>query len=340
MKLVSIENAIGHIICHDITRIVKNGEKGVAFKKGHVVHKEDIEELLSLGKRSLYIWESNPSTMHENDAAEALYSLCANRDISRSEVKEGKIDLYADTHGVLKLNIEILEEINCLGDMIIATRHNNSPVQKGDKLAGMRVIPLVIERKKIDAAIQIGAKAKKPLFTILPYRKMKIGVVVTGSEIYSGRIRDTFSQVILDKVSKYACEICGHVVVDDSPEMICSAMHSLVDADVIICTGGMSVDPDDLTPLAIRNYGAEVVSYGAPVLPGAMFLLAYKGRQAVVGLPSCAMYAKTTVFDIFLPRILSEDPITNFDVRRLWHGGLCLACSECRFPECAFGKGG
>lgn len=339
MKLIDIEHAVGHVICHDITRIVRGGEKGVAFKKGHVVRGEDIGPLLSLGKRSLYVWENDASMMHENEAAEALYSMCANDFITRSEVKEGKIDLFAGTSGVLKLEMNALDEINQLGEMIIATRHTNYPVKPGDKLAGMRVIPLTIEKRKIERALEIGAGAGKPLFSILPYRKVKVAVLITGGEVYHGRIKDTFSDVIFNKLAPFNADIAGHAVVDDTLEMICTAMRTFSDADIIICTGGMSVDPDDLTPRAIDEYGADIVTYGAPILPGAMFLLAYKGRQAIMGLPSCAMYAKTTVFDLMLPRVIAGDAIAKSDIRHLWHGGLCLACPDCRYPECSFGKG-
>ncbi len=339
MKLVDIENAVGHVICHDITRIVKGVEKGAAFRKGHVVRDQDIKPLLALGKRSLYVWENDESMMHEDEAAEALYSLCANEFISRSEVREGKIDLTAEIPGILKLEMDPLNEINQLGEMIIATRHTNYPVKTGDKLAGMRVIPLVIEKRKIDAALAIGKKAGKPLFTILPYRKVKVAVIITGGEVYHGRIKDTFSQVIFEKLAPFGCEIIGHEVVDDSLNMICTTMRQFSDADIIVCTGGMSVDPDDLTPTAIRDYGADIVTYGAPVLPGAMFLLAHKGEQTIMGLPSCVMYAATTVFDLMLPRVIAGDVITKSDIRHLWHGGLCLNCPDCHYPECSFGKG-
>lgn len=339
MKLIDIHDAVGHVLCHDITRIVRGSEKGVAFKKGHVVRPEDVEPLLKLGKQKLYMWENDPSKLHENAAAEALYSMCANQYIGRSEVREGKIDLTAEIDGVLKLELEPLDAINQLGEMIIATRHTNYPVRKGDKLAGMRVIPLVIEKEKIDAALAIGAKAGKPLFRILPYRKLTAAVVTTGGEVYHGRIKDTFSDVIFSKLAAFDCRVIGHEIVDDDLAMIGGAMQKFADADIIVCTGGMSVDPDDLTPTAIRDYGGDLVTYGAPVLPGAMFLLAYKGKQAIMGLPSCVMYAKTTVFDLMLPRVIAGDVIGKEDVRHLWHGGLCLLCGDCRYPECSFGKG-
>ncbi len=339
MKLIDIRDAVGHVICHDITRIVRGGEKGVAFKKGHVVRPEDIEPLLALGKQNLYVWEKTPGMLHEDEAAEALYSMGAAPGIARSAVREGKIDLFAEHDGLFKLDPARLDAVNQLGEMVIATRHNNYPVRKGEKLAGMRVIPLLIEKEKIDRALAAGASAPGPLFRLLPYRKVRAGVVVTGGEVYHGRIEDTFSQVILAKLAAFGCEVAGRAVVDDSTDMIVEAIRRFGDLDLVICTGGMSVDPDDLTPGAIKAYGADIVSYGAPVLPGAMFLLAYKGSQAVMGLPSCVMHADTTVFDLILPRVIAGDPVTREEIRRLWHGGLCLGCEDCRFPACSFGKG-
>lgn len=339
MKLIDIKDAVGHVICHDITRIVRGSEKGVAFKKGHVVRPEDIAPLLALGKSSLYVWERREGALHEDEAAEILYSLCAGPAIARSETREGKIDLFAAVDGLLKLDMDRLDAVNRLGDIVVATRHNHYPARKGDKLAGMRVIPLTIEKAKMDAALAVGANGEGPLLSLLPYRRLSTAIVTVAGEVYHGRIRDTFTDVVVAKLAGYDCEIAGRAVVDDSIAMITAAMRNFASADLIVCAGGMSVDPDDRTPAAIRAHGAEVAAYGVPALPGAMFMLGYKGEQAVVGLPSCAMYAETTVFDIVLPRLVAGDRVTGDELRSLWHGGLCLACPDCRFPACSFGKG-
>ena len=257
-----------------------------------------------------------------------------------SEVKEGKIELIADVDGVLKLDREKLKRINSLGQMMIATRHGDFPVKKGDKLAGTRIIPLVIEKEKMERAREAGGHA--PILEIRPYRYRKAGVVTTGSEVYKGRIADTFTPVIEEKLSEYGAEIAKHIVCDDDPGQITQAIEQMLDEgmELVICTGGMSVDPDDKTPLAIKNTGAEVVAYGAPVLPGAMFMIAYyQGRVPVLGLPGCVMYAKRTIFDLVLPRILTGEILTNGDLSVLGEGGLCLSCPVCSFPNCGFGKG-
>lgn len=340
MKLIRTEEAAGHVLCHDITQIIKGVTKDAVFRKGHVVTEEDIPVLLSVGKENLYVWEKEEGMLHENEAAEILREICQNEHMHPSEVKEGKIELIADCDGVLKIDSDKLKKINSLGEMMIATRHGNFPVKKGDKLAGMRVIPLVISEEKMQEAR--AAAGNEPILQLLPYQAKKAGIVTTGSEVYYHRIEDTFTPVIEQKLGEFDVEIGGHVICSDDHEMITKAIMELLEkgCDMIVCTGGMSVDPDDRTPLAIKNTGAEIISYGAPALPGAMFLLAYyHGNIPVMGLPGCVMYAKRTVFDLVLPRVMSGELLTAEDLYRMGEGGLCLSCPVCTFPNCGFGKG-
>lgn len=340
MKLMRTEDAVGQILCHDITRIIRGVTKDAVFRKGHVIREEDIPVLLSVGKDHIYIWENDETMLHENEAARILCDICRNDHMCPSEVKEGKIELTAECDGLLKVDTEKLNRINSLGEMMIASRHGNFPVKAGDKIAGTRIIPLAIEKEKMERARNVGGTA--PIFEIIPYRKRKAGIVTTGNEVFYGRIEDTFTPVIVDKLSEYDVEIAGHEISDDNPERITGCIRKLLEAgaDMIICTGGMSVDPDDRTPLAIRNCGARMVSYGAPVLPGAMFLLAYYGENdiPVLGLPGCVMYAKRTIFDLVLPRIMAGEVLEKRDLDILGEGGLCLSCPECTFPNCGFGK--
>ena len=308
MKEIRTEDAVGHILCHDITQIIKDEKKGVLFKKGHVVKEEDIPLLLSVGKEHLFVWEKKEGVLHENEAAAILYQICKGENMHGSEVKEGKIELIADMDGVLKIEREKLRAVNALGEMMIASRHGDFPVKKGDKIAGTRIIPLVIEKEKMEAARK--AAGQKPIFEILPYRYKTAGVVTTGSEVYKNRIGDTFTPVIEEKLEEYRVRMAEHGLCGDDPEQIRATIQKQLDAgvDMVICTGGMSVDPDDRTPLAIKNTGAELVTYGAPVLPGAMFMLAYyEGRIPIMGLPGCVMYSKRTIFDLVLPRILAGE---------------------------------
>lgn len=345
MKLIKTEDAVGHVLCHDITQIIKGVTKDAVFRKGHIVTEEDIPVLLSVGKENLYVWEKEEGMLHENDAAEILRQICQGEHMHPSDVKEGKIELIADIDGVLKIEREKLRKVNSLGEMMIASRHGDFPVKKGDKLAGTRVIPLVISEEKMQQAKDVTAGGV--IFNILPYKKKKAGIVTTGSEVYYHRIKDTFTPVIEEKLAEYDIEIGGHEICNDDPQMIENAIRSLLadGCNMIVCTGGMSVDPDDRTPYAIRQVTGEIVSYGAPVLPGAMFLLAYyreEGKEVipVIGLPGCVMYSKRTIFDLVLPRLTVGEILTAEDLNTLGEGGLCLNCPECTFPNCGFGKGG
>ena len=340
MKKIETVNAVGHVLCHDITRIVKDVVKDTPFRKGHVVTEEDIPVLLSLGKEHLYIWEKKEGMLHENEAAEILFDICKNDNMIGSEIKEGKIELIADCNGLFRVDVDRLDAINELDEIMIATRHTNYAVKKGDKLAGTRVIPLIIEENKLKEAKKIAGD--KPLLELLPCKNMKAGVVTTGSEVYHGRIKDTFTPVIINKLKEYGIEVCWHKIVDDDNEMIINAIKEIKEsgAEMILCTGGMSVDPDDLTPGAIKKSGAEIITYGAPVLPGAMFLLGYfNDGTPIMGLPGCVMYSKATVFDLVLPRVAAGLKVTKKDISRMGHGGLCFSCKVCTYPRCEFGKG-
>ena len=339
MRLIKTEEAVGQVLCHDITQIIKGVTKDAVFRKGHVVKEEDIPVLLSVGKEHLYVWEKDENMLHENDAAEILYEICRGEHMHPTPVKEGKIELFADIDGVLKIDRELLYGINSMGEMMIASRHGDFPIHKGDKIAGTRVIPLVIAKEKMEKAKALAGS--KHIFSILPYQLKKVGVVATGNEVLKKRIQDTFTPVIVEKIREYGMEMEMHVLSGDDHAVITAAIKDMIaqGMDMVICTGGMSVDPDDRTPLAIKNTGAEIITYGAPVLPGAMFMLAYyEGKIPVLGLPGCVMYAKRTIFDLVLPRIAAGEKLKKEDLDRLGEGGLCLSCERCTFPNCGFGK--
>ena len=339
MKKIKTEEAIGHVLCHDITQIIKGVSKGPVFRKGHIIREEDIPVLLSVGKEHVYIWECDDSTLHENDAAAILRDISQGTNMHATEAKEGKIELVADCDGLLTICRQGLQAVNSLGEMMIASRHGGFAVKRGDVLAGMRVIPLVISQAKMEAAK--AAAGTEPLFNVLPFTAKTAGVVTTGSEVFKGRIADTFTPVIEDKLAEYGIAVTRHVTLADDPAAITAAIQDMLaqGVDMVFCTGGMSVDPDDQTPLAIKNTGARIVSYGAPVLPGAMFLLAYTddGRP-IAGLPGCVMYSKRTIFDLVLPSLAAGVEVVADELTRLGEGGLCLNCPVCTFPNCGFGK--
>lgn len=339
MKLIKTEEAVGHILCHDITQIIKDVTKDARFRKGHIVKSEDIPVLLSLGKDHLYVWENDETVYHENEAAQILCDVCMNSYMSASEVKEGKIDLKAECDGLFMVDVERLNAINDIEQIIISTRHTYTPVKSGEKLLGTRVIPLVIKKDKMEQVKEMAGT--NPLCELKPYRLKTAGIITTGNEVFYGRIKDAFTPVVVEKLRNYQIEVREQIVLNDDKEKIVKAIRDFKEKgyELIIVTGGMSVDPDDQTPGAIKESGANVVSYGAPVLPGAMFCLAYfEDGTPVMGLPGCVMYAKSTIFDLMLPRIAAGVQVTRKDITVLGHGGLCLGCETCRFPACSFGK--
>ena len=293
-----------------------------------------------MGKDQLYVWEKDDTVYHENEAAQILCQVSRGENMIPSEVKEGKIELTAACDGLFTVDVERLDAVNEIEQVMIATRHSNTPVKKGDKLLGTRVIPLVIKKEKMELVKKTAGE--KPLCRLLPYSLKKAGIITTGNEVFYGRIQDTFTPVVKNKLEQYGIQAEDHITVGDEKEKITEAILELKarGCELIIATGGMSVDPDDQTPGAIKESGAEVVTYGAPVLPGAMFCLAYfSDGTPVMGLPGCVMYAKTTIFDLVLPRIAAGVRISRKDITRLGNGGLCLGCEECRWPDCGFGTG-
>ena len=327
MKLVRTEDAVGHVLCHDLTKIVKDGMKDAIFRKGHIVTAEDIPVLLSIGKEHLYIWENDDTMLHEDEGAEVLRRLCMSEHMTATAPKEGKINLKADCTGVLKIRRDRLVAVNSCGEVMIATKRGDTLIKEGQVFAGMRVIPLVISKEKM-AAVEAAA-GDEPILSILPLHPKKCAILATGSEIYKGRIKDTFTPVVEEKLTGLGAEVIDRRILDDDDKMTTAAILDAVanGADLVCVTGGMSVDPDDRTPLAIKNTGAEIITYGAPVLPGAMFLLSYLKREQgpavpVIGLPGCVMYASRTIFDLVLPRLLADDPVTAAELAQLGEGGL------------------
>lgn len=340
MKLVKTIDAVGHVICHDMTQIIPGVTKDARFRKGHIVKPEDIPVLLSIGKEHLYVWEKEEGMLHEDEAADRLRILCQNTGMHATAVKEGKVELVADMDGLFQVDVERLFAVNSIEDIMIATRHTNTAVSAGDKLAGTRIIPLVIPEEKLIAAEK--AAGSKPLLSLKPWILKTAGVITTGSEVDKGLVEDRFTPVVEKKLKAYGIHMISHVFSGDDKERISKEILQMKkeNLDLIICTGGMSVDPDDRTPGAIRDSGAQIVTYGAPTLPGAMLCLGYfEDDKPVIGLPGCVMYAKATVFDLILPRIAAGVKINRKDIISMGHGGLCLGCRECHYPHCPFGKG-
>jgi molybdenum cofactor synthesis domain-containing protein len=337
VKKIRVEQALGTVLCHDITRIVPGEFKGRAFKKGHIITQKDIPELLKLGKEHIFVWEPEPGGIHEEEAALRLANAICGENIEFDEPKEGKSVFRSKIRGFFEVKSELLYKINCVDMVSAATIPGNFAVEEGQKLAGVRVIPLVIQEEKIIQVENI-CKEHGPAFSVTPYKKLCAGIVTTGSEIYKGRIKDKFGHIIKQKLAYYGADIFGQVYCPDDMEDIKNAIFEFIQKGVklIIMTGGMSVDPDDLTPGAIKSTGASVVTYGVPVQPGNMFMMAYLEDAVLLGVPGCAMYHGTTILDVVLSRVFSGHTLTRDDFIKMGEGGFCSNCEECCYPRCYF----
>ncbi len=339
MRKIPVEQAVGHTLCHDMTAILDSGFKGVKFKRGHVITEADIPELLNIGKSHIFVWEPGADEVHEDDAAIAVADAMCGPGLSRSEPSEGKVTITASARGLFCINSEALKKINLVEDYTVATRPGLLPVETGEKVCGARIIPLVTKRANVEKAVEL-AREGYPVLSVLPYKPLRAGVIVTGSEVYYGRIEDKFIPIMSKKLAYYGAEQLGSVKCPDELPTISAAIDGFLrrGAELILLTGGMSVDPDDLTPTAIRNTGARVVAQGVPMQPGNMLMLAYLGQTLLVGVPGASMHSKTTALDYFLPRIFAGLEIRKEDIAGLGEGGLCAVCSECAFPNCTFGR--
>lgn len=337
MKKINVEKAVGLSLCHDITAM-RDGFKGAVFKRGHIIREEDIPTMLDVGKRTVFVWEENAGEIHEEDAALRMAAMSSIDNGVFSGPSEGKMLLFAGERGMFRVDRKLLNDINSIGDLTITCLPDHYPVEKGQRMASMRIVPLVTREEQILEAESLCRS--RQLFRLLPYKSMKVGIVITGSEVFSGRIKDKFEAVARKKLQKYPAEILGVSICDDELHMLTSAARTYLDAgaDILIFSGGMSVDPDDLTPSAIRALGADIISHGVPSQPGNMTLAAYLGDVAILGVPGAAISMPTTVFDVLLPQIFTGDKLTKQDLISLADGGLCQLCKDCHYPNCTFGR--
>jgi molybdenum cofactor synthesis domain-containing protein len=341
LKKAKVEDAIGLRLAHDLTQIVPGKFKGAAFRKGHRVRPEDLSRLLDMGKKQIYVITLGRGEVHENEAARRIARAVTGGNLSLQGPQEGKINFISETHGLLKVNVRALQKINAVGTLILSTLHNHACVFPGQVVAGTRAIPLTISESKIRKVEKI-CRREKPVLRVLPFRPKKVGVVVTGSEIFEKRIQDHSAHIITRKVKAFGSRVVKKTTVQDDPFRIAEEIRLMKKAGcrVIVATGGLSVDPDDRTLEGIRQSGARVVFYGVPILPGSMSVYARLGETVILGAPACMVHDPTTALDVFLPRVLADDPISKGEIARTGHGGLCLKCQVCRYPVCPFGKGG
>jgi molybdenum cofactor synthesis domain-containing protein len=339
VRKVVIEDTVGMVVAHDMTRVIPGTFKGVGFKKGHVVKPQDIPELLKMGKKHLYVLDPSDGEIHEDEAAVRIAKAICGEHLAWSDPREGKIQIRCEINGLLKIDVEGLKNINMLSDISVATFKSGMPCKKGQTVAAARLIPLFTSQEKMEEIERLAMRSG-PVIKVLPYQRKLIGLVVTGSEVYEGLIEDGSDAFVVKKFEEYGCELVRKIIVSDDAEQISHAIRTLKDAgcDLILTTGGLSVDPDDVTLKGVRSAGAEIVSYGTPVQPGSMFLNARIGDGPILGLPACVFCNQRTVYDIVLPRVLAGEEITAEDIAGMGHGGLCMGCDVCHFPNCSFGR--
>ncbi len=337
MRKIKVEDAVGMALCHDVTAM-NSGFKGPLFKRGHVIEEEDIKALLDIGKKTVYAGDMPAGMIHEEDCALRLAGMAEPAGTHYEGPSEGKVLLISDINGMFRVDTELLRRINSIGDITITTLPDHYRVEKGDRLASMRIVPLFTQEDKIRHAEEMCRG--KNLLDLIPYEEKKAGIIITGSEVYNGRIIDRFEPVIRTKLSYYPGGILDIKICDDDMDMIIEAAKELLEkgADILIFTGGMSVDPDDLTPGAIKRLGADIVSYGIPAQPGNMTLVAYLGDTAILGIPGAAISRPTTMFDVLLPQIYTGTRFEKEEILRIAEGGLCQMCEQCHYPNCTFGR--
>ena len=342
LQAISVEDAVGRSLLHDMTRIIPSSEKGPAFKSKHVVERSDVDLLLTMGKKKVYVEgaiEPGDEWVHEDKAALAMGRAMAGDGVIFTDVpSEGKVTFRAEHDGLLVVDEERLFHLNCVPDVMCAGRQSYSVVSQGDKIGGTRAIPLYISQSNISKALAV--LDEKPLFSVLPLRQPQVGILVTGTEVYEGLVKDGFEPLIRGKLERLGAKTFHSRVVPDDRNAIVEAIRELIarDIDLLVTTGGMSVDPDDITRSGLEDAGATDILYGVPILPGAMTLLARIGDVQVIGVPAGALYFKTTSFDLLVPRLLAGISISRHDLAGMSSGAFCLECRNCTFPMCPFGR--
>ncbi len=339
MNSVSLENAVGQVLGYDITEVNrKQHYKGVAFRRGHVIRDEDLEVLRSLGKNHIYVWNEAETDVHEETAARLLAPQIAGANIRYDEEpQEGKVCFYSECKGVFKVDHERLAKINALAIPSLPTIHNNFPVTKGKQVAAFRIIPLTCSRTVLE---NIEELLREPLISVVPYRIKTASILVTGTEVYSGRIVDDFTPLLTEKLRQLGVEVTYSTILPDDKAQISGAVRKAVESsELVMVTGGTSVDPDDVTVCAMKEAGVVFHEQGNPIQPGNNLTIGRAGEVAVCAVPAAALFFKKTALDIFLPRILTGETISREEISRSGHGGLCHFCAECHYPICPFGWG-
>jgi len=339
LKKVKLDKAVGLTIGHDMTKVVPGKFKGPAFRRGHVIREEDLPELQLMGKEHIYVIEEEEGMVHEEEAALRIARAVSSPDMKLTSPKEGRVNIISTTYGLLKVNKALLKEINSIGDIVLTTLHNNTVCQPETIIAATKINPLHIAETKLDKLEELCRKQGRVL-NVIPFKKKKVGIIVTGNEVFNGLVEDRFGEILRKKVEELGSIVNHQTVVPDDEDVIGQALKDAVawGSEVIVVAGGLSVDPDDVTVEGVEKSGAKIISYGAPVMPGAMFLYAELGGVPILGAPGAVIFNQNTIIDLILPRVLAGEKISREDIVEMGHGGLCLDCDGCTFPICPFGK--
>jgi len=340
MKKIRIEEAVGMVLGHDVTQIIPGRFKGPRFKRGHKIKKEDIQEFLKIGKEHIFVMDLKPGIIHEDDAALRLGQAFSGKNVEIIGPSEGKVTFMSKIGGILKINLRLLHRINLSGNIVFSTLHRHTPCAPGMAVGATRIISLTAPEMQIEK-IENWCGKYGPVIEILPYRTLNVGVVVTGNEFFHGRIEDRFDDRVGKKIVDFGSRVVKKRIVPDDISQISNALSELKDepVDLILVTGGLSVDPDDVTRTGVKKAGTRIIFYGTPILPGAMFLYGILGEKPVLGLPACVFHHNATLFDLIFPRILAGETLKRREISLLGHGGFCRSCDPCHFPVCPFGKG-
>lgn len=339
LKKIRVEDAVGQVLAHDMTRIIPGQSKGVGFRRNHRIRAADIPELLKIGKKNIYVLELDDDQIHEDEAALRIAEAISGQNLRWTTTKEGRSNIVTQTDGLLAIDLEGLIRINSVGELIVSTIKSGMPCKAGQIVAATRIIPLFTDVERIER-VEAIVKEHHPVLQIWPYLKSRAGLVVTGSEVYEGLVEDGSDRWVVPRLREYGCELVEKIVTADDAGQIAAAIRTLAGkgCEFIITTGGLSIDPDDVTRKGVRDAGAEIISYGSPILPGAMFLNARLGAIPIIGLPAAVFYYPRTVYDLMLPRILAGRQPSAADIAAMGHGGFCMNCTVCHFPECPFGR--
>ena len=320
VKKVKAEDAVGTPLAHDVVRFAP-GLKTVLFKRGHVVTAADVGRLKDSGNYFVHVAEVRG--VHENEAALRMANASSGKNIFLSKPGQGKVNLLAKTSGLLKVKTGVIKKINLIENFAFAARPNNTGVKKGGLVGATKLIPLYVDERRMNRVERI-LRTSKPALNVIPPKIKKIGAVITGTEVYEGRIKDAFEPALKEKLAAYGLKITGKIIVPDDKEKIKEAILDFraKGHELILVTSGMAVDAGDVTPSAIRETGAKVVSHGVPVFPGTVLMLAYLGDTTIIGVPACVLADKRTSFDLLLPRVLAKEKVTKAELAELGHGGL------------------